>query len=392
MYCFYIAYNRKIESKENELLLCFALFTSMYLIIFKGAIHYPRTAFILANVPIILAFAKKKTKEAIFLIIMYMMAAVYLFNVYYMCIIIEYAIYFIIYLYSKREKFNQYLFASFIFLTKTFLFILGSGKSSYFFDKNIFDDILCISIPLTYITTLLVLYIVDLGNDIVKYHISYKELVREKQIRTSLFKITHEIKNPLAVCKGYLDMLDVNNGEQCKKYIPIIKDEINHTLLILKDFSSFSKVSVEKDIMDMNYLLDEVVSNLSELLKKNNIKIIFSSKDEVYISADYTRLMQVFINIIKNSIESFEDKKKKKITITEREDTNNIYITIEDNGMGIKKEDLIHISKPFFTTKKTGTGLGVSLSNEIILAHGGTMKYESEYGIGTKVIIKLPKK
>jgi signal transduction histidine kinase len=102
--------------------------------------------------------------------------------------------------------------------------------------------------------------------------------------------------------------------------------------------------------------------------------------------------MQVFINIIKNSIESFEDKKKKKITITEREDTNNIYITIEDNGMGIKKEDLIHISKPFFTTKKTGTGLGVSLSNEIILAHGGTMKYESEYGIGTKVIIKLPKK
>ncbi len=392
MYYFYIAYNKKIESKENNLLLCFALFSSMYLIIFRGETSFPRTALLLSNIPIILAYVKCRPKEAILLSIMYVMAAVYLFNVSFACVSLEYIIYFFIYWITKKENVNEYLFTTFIFATKTFLFLICSGKSSYFFNDYIFDDILCISLPLTYCTALLILYIVNLGDDIVKYHMSYKELVREKQIRTSLFKITHEIKNPLAVCKGYLDMLDVNNIEQCKKYIPIIDVEIKHTLLILQDFSSFSKITIEKDIMDINYLLGEVVLNLSELLEKNNIKIIFNNYDEIYINADYTRLMQVFINIMKNSIESFEDKKRKKITITEKEEPNYIYIIVEDNGKGIEEENMIHICEPFFTTKKTGTGLGISLSNEIITSHGGTMKYESEYGKGTKVIIKLPKK
>ena len=392
MYYFYIAYNKKIESKENDLLLCFVLFSSMYLIIFYGATGFPRTALLLANIPIILAYIKKRTKEAIFLSIMYIMAAVYLFNVTFTCVLLEYIIYFFIYCITKKENLNKYLFTTFIFATKTFLYLICSGTSSYFFNDSIFNDILCISIPITYCTALLILYIVSLGDDIIKYHLSYKELVREKQIKTSLFKITHEIKNPLAVCKGYLDMLDVNNNEQCKKYIPIIDVEIKHTLLILQDFSSFSKITIEKDIMDINYLLGEVVHNLSELLQKNDIKIIFNNDDEIYINADYTRLMQVFINIIKNSIESFDDNKKKKIVITEREETNYIYIMIEDNGKGIEKENMVHICEPFFTTKKTGTGLGISLSNEIINSHGGTMKYKSEYGKGTKVTIKLSKK
>lgn len=85
-------------------------------------------------------------------------------------------------------------------------------------------------------------------------------------------------------------------------------------------------------------------------------------------------------------------RKEKKIIITEREETNYIYIMVEDNGKGIEKENIACISEPFFTTKKTGTGLGISLSNEIITSHGSTMKYESEYGKGTKVTIKLPKK
>lgn len=392
MYCFYIAYNKKIEFKENDLLLCFALFSSMYLVIFKGAINFPRTGLLLSNIPIILAFTKYKTREAIFLSIMYIIAAAYLFNVSFICVSFEYLIYFLIYLFTRKEKFNKYLFTTFIFATKTFLFILCSGTSTYFFNDSIFDDILCISIPITYISTLLILYVVELCDDIIKYHMSYKELVKEKQIRTSLFKITHEIKNPLAVCKGYLDMLDVNNTEQCKKYIPIIKFEIQHTLLILQDFSSFSKINIEKDIMDINYLLSEVVISFDELLIKNNIKLSFDEKDEVYINADYTRLMQVFINIIKNSIESFEENRRKKIIITERIETNYIYIIVEDNGRGIAKENMVHISEPFFTTKKTGTGLGISLSSEIINSHGGNMKYESEPGKGTKVIIKLPKK
>ena len=100
-----------------------------------------------------------------------------------------------------------------------------------------------------------------------------KEIERNKQIKTSLFRITHEIKNPIAVCKGYLDMFDKDNQDHFKKYIPILKDEINRTLLLLEDFLAMNKVKINKDIIDINLLIEEVVKNIKMLCTKNNIEL-----------------------------------------------------------------------------------------------------------------------
>ena len=97
-----------------------------------------------------------------------------------------------------------------------------------------------------------------------------KILQKEKQIRLSLFKVTHEIKNPIAVCKGYLDMLNVNNKEQVSKYIPIIKSEIERLLTLLEDFMLVNKNNVDLDIMDINLLLEEVTDKLKPLLDENS--------------------------------------------------------------------------------------------------------------------------
>ena len=83
----------------------------------------------------------------------------------------------------------------------------------------------------------------------------------------------------------------------------------------------------------------------------------------------------------------------KEISIIKIKDSikdNSLNIIIEDNGSGISKKNLLKIKEPFYTTKNRGTGLGVSLSDEIIKAHSGTLTYESIEGVGTKVIIKLP--
>ena len=219
---------------------------------------------------------------------------------------------------------------------------------------------------------------------------TYKELQKEKQIRLSLFKITHEIKNPIAVCKGYLDMLDVRNKEQVTKYIPIIKSEIERLLILLQDFLLINKCNMDLDIMDINMLVEDTLDKMNLLLKEKNIKVNTNLiDDEVYINGDYNRLSQVMINIIKNSIEAIKYDSG-IINIKESIKNNEYYLTIEDNGEGMTKEVLSKMKEPFFTTKTRGSGLGISLIYEIVEAHGGSVNYISSYGKGTKVILKFP--
>lgn len=184
-------------------------------------------------------------------------------------------------------------------------------------------------------------------------------------------------------------MFDIENKQHAKKYIPIIKNEITKTLVLLEDFLSLNKIKIEKDILDINIVLEEVISSFKLYLKEHKIKLKQIIKDEeIYINGDYNRLREVLVNVIKNSIEAI--KKEGTITIWTETKNENIYIYIKDNGIGIDKETLKKIDEPFFTTKQKGTGLGVPLSKEIIERHNGKLIYESEKQKFTLVTIILP--
>ena len=103
-------------------------------------------------------------------------------------------------------------------------------------------------------------------------------------------------------------------------------------------------------------------------------------------------MKQVIVNLIKNSIEAKDDKRKLKIITTVKKLKDKIQIKIEDTGTGISKENLDKIYKVFYTTKEHGTGIGVALSKEIIEQHHGSINYQSQVGKGTKVTILLPLK
>ena len=241
------------------------------------------------------------------------------------------------------------------------------------------------------IITYLIIYMYNKGEDIIKLQWSIKELEQDKQIRDSLFKITHEIKNPIAVCKSYLDMFDINNKDHIR-YINILKEENEKILLLLQDFLSMNKIKIQKEILDINMLLEDVIGQLTPLLKDKNIKFDYNiSLDEIFIEGDYNRLNQVLINMIKNSVEALDTTKEPKISLNYQINDNHfIIIIIEDNGCGIKSDEIERIKEPFYTTKKNGTGLGVSLSYEIINAHNGNLEYFSKENVGTKVVITLP--
>ena len=236
-----------------------------------------------------------------------------------------------------------------------------------------------------------ILWLLKEGEKIIEKNKVLQKLEKEKELKLALFKLTHEIKNPIAVCKGYLEMLDIKNKDKLKKYLLIIKDEINRTLSIINDFSDYGKLQIEKEEVDVSMLLEDIEETLKPLLQEKQVTSKFIMKEEeLYAYLDYNRMKQVIINMIKNAIEAKDESRTLSIITTVKKIKDEIQIRIEDTGTGISKENLEKIDKIFYTTKENGTGLGVALSKEIVEQHHGTLLYQSKVGKGTKVTILLP--
>ena len=240
----------------------------------------------------------------------------------------------------------------------------------------------------------LITYLFKKGEDMVELNTTLQELKREKMLRASLSKLTHEIKNPIAVCKGYLEMIDKKGIENSHRYISIIEDEINRALTVITDFSTFGKLTqIEKEEVDLRLVLEEIIEVVTPLFKKSNSKIELKMKEEeLYIDLDYSKIKQVLVNIIKNSLEAKKKEEHLVVTIDVKTYINTVRIIIKDTGIGMNKETLNRISEVFYTTKEKGSGLGVALSKEIIELHKGTMTYQSTPNKGTTVTITLPQK
>ena len=374
----YEAYTENINSKQNELFLHFCLISALYLIIRCGTFtDYTHILEITLDTIILTLYIKKQEKISMLISILTIITLSTKLKIEIIATIIKYVTYALAYKKFKNKKYSLILsFSTRLFLIITTILII-----------NMQQDQLIEYIFYYGITYFIILFLIE-AEKIIQIHISYKELMKEHQLKESLFKISHEIKNPIAVCKGYLDMCDNNNYE---KYLPIIKSEINKTLNLLQDFSACNKIKINPDIIDISLLIEEITENLRLMFDKQNINFkIEPIEDEIFIYGDYNRLNQVLLNIIKNSIEAKDKTKKSYIKIYTKLTNSTIKIYVEDNGIGISKENIEKISEPFFTTKQNGTGLGVLLSKEIVNAHNGKIEYKSEENIGTTVTITLP--
>ena len=390
LYLIYAAYTDTFNKKENNLLLEFALLTSLYLTIRYGSIDN-NIPILIINVPLIISYIKKRP-IGIFLISIYLIYYyVHCFEYSLVVLLVEYILYLAIYIIKEKKEWTDKKFIYLFLIIKSLTFIGFLLK--FYYQKFSFSILLEIigMVFLLVVVIYIMLFLFREGEKILKLHMTMKNLEKEKQIQMSLFQITHEIKNPIAVCKGYLDMFDVTNKEHSKKYIPILKEEIDRTLILLQDFLSSQKLKIEKDILDINLLLEEIISSLEPLFKEKKIEVKSNiTDDEIYINGDYNRLKQVFINLIKNSVEAMINDRKHILKIDVIEAEEDVKIEVIDNGIGIEKENLKKMKNAFFSTKQNGTGLGVYLSNEIIKAHNGKISYESNLN-ETVALVKIPK-
>ena len=216
-------------------------------------------------------------------------------------------------------------------------------------------------------------------------------------------KIAHEIKNPLtpiqliidSLRKKYTEHLDENNKKSFNENVNTINKQVKLIEQLVNEFSDFARMP--KPIFKKIYL-EKIANDTLKLMKINDekIKIILKCGDKVPVLADVDQINRVFINLIKNSIESLNEKYKKnndfvkKIIIEICEINDYIEILIIDNGTGFNAKNLSEVTKPYFTTKKNGSGLGLSIVVKIINDHNGTIDFLN-YNEGAKIKITLPK-
>lgn len=385
VYTFFIVYEENMKLEKSNIMLKISLFISMYLALyFKKyvGLNYQISCLIL---PIILSYLYNEGKVALILSTLLCLHSCFSLNYNIYTSIIFFLLLYLAYKkYSKSNMSSKFLINSSIVLM--LIYFVANLIISY-------NDIVMLDEIISLIMYSLIIYAINYGinesKNIISLHMNLKEFEKEKNIKLNLFKITHEIKNPLTVVNGYLSMFDVTDIEKSKRYISILKNEVNRTLNLLSDFMEFTKIKVVKKECNFNDLISDVKEVLIPFFIKKNVSYSFCVQNNIIVNMDYNRIKQVIINVIKNAIEACRESNG-MVTTTAFTEEDYLIIVVKDNGIGMDKFVLDNILVPFYTTKDNGTGLGVSLSKEILEAHGGTINYDSVKEKYTTCKITIP--
>ena len=219
-------------------------------------------------------------------------------------------------------------------------------------------------------------------------------------------KLAHEIKNPLTpiqltvdnIKSKYLNSISSDNKEKFESNLKTIQKQITQIENLVNEFSDFARMPkplLKKN--NLNNVIKENISLISKLDKNIKIKLINHLSKEVLISFDLEQMNRLFFNLIKNSLESIQEKSKKdskidkNIDIEIRQRRDYININIIDTGVGFKNKTTKELIKPYFTTKEKGTGLGLSIVDKIISDHNGSIQFLN-HKKGAKIQIILPNK
>jgi len=229
----------------------------------------------------------------------------------------------------------------------------------------------------------------------------------EQDLRELISNISHDIKTPLTAIKGYAEgLLDgvADTPERREKYLRTIFAKASDMTTLVDELSFYTKIDTNnipyhfEKVKVNDYFLDCVEDNKPEL-EIVDVELCYESdvKEETQVLGDREQLRRVMNNLIGNAVKYRGDKKRGSITVRLKEEDALVYVEVEDNGQGISEQALPYVFERFYradssrNSKQGGSGLGLAIAKRIIEEHGGTIRAESEAGIGTKIIFTLRK-
>ncbi|MEK3875054.1 ATP-binding protein [Paenibacillus sp. FSL M7-0420] len=202
--------------------------------------------------------------------------------------------------------------------------------------------------------------------------------------------ITHEIRNPMAVVRGFLQLMREKSPEDLHSYYHIVMEELDRANSIINDFLSLAQTRVsDKEPAGLQSVLEELSPLIwaDANLRGQSVELKISPTMPL-LQLNVREIKQLILNLARNAMEAMEAKGVLTLAACEHED--NVLLIITDTGGGMPQSQLNQLFTPFFTTKSQGTGLGLPLCLSIAERHNGTIRVESEVGSGTSVIVTFP--
>lgn len=204
--------------------------------------------------------------------------------------------------------------------------------------------------------------------------------------------ISHEIRNPLQVIKGFIQLLNAKeyDREKQKEFYQYMNEEIESAERIISDYLMFAKPTFDdQETISVEREIEKAISIIQPYANLSSISIQYSGLDDDHlIDCDQQRFKQVLINIARNSIEAMDGGGK--LTFQVKDDMHHVLVNIHDTGRGMSEEEIIRLGEPYYSNKATGTGLGMMVVYSILKNIHATIEVDSVPEKGTKFHIRIP--
>ncbi|NHN35185.1 ATP-binding protein [Paenibacillus agricola] len=224
--------------------------------------------------------------------------------------------------------------------------------------------------------------------------ISHAQNERMEMMSHVAASLAHEVRNPLTAIKGFLKLISErsHDTQKIEQYIRISLDEVQRTESILSEYLSLTKPSARQcEIINYCDQLRVVADVMTPYAIMYNVELEVSKPDiPVLVLANPDELKQVLVNFIKNGVEACSEITCGKIELSLKAEGNNTILLIKDNGVGMNREQIERLGSIYFSTKSSGTGLGLTYSYQVIHALGGLVTVSSKPQLGTRFTITIP--
>ncbi|TMU87181.1 GHKL domain-containing protein [Bacillus sp. BHET2] len=307
-------------------------------------------------------------------------------------LLMNYAIYGVV-LIPLSKWYGRLTWKNKMLLISVFYLFIPVTRSLYLLQHNETEQLpfVASSTLIIWITLILAIYLIENRLEQVRMK---KELMKAEKfnvVSELAASVAHEIRNPMTTVRGFMQLLQRETlTDEQKSFIDISIKELDHAQDVINQYLSLAKPQTEEyEVFSLTETMNESVGVMSTYAVMNSIDMKKNIEKDLMIKGMKIEVKQVLLNLLKNAIEAVQENGEITVGASRHKDRQ-VMITIQDNGAGMPPEQLKVLGRPYYSTKEKGTGLGLTVSYQIVKRMKGEIQVESEVGEGTTFRIFLP--